>query len=300
MAIGEQGERRGAAALVSVVVPVYADADGLRVCLDALSRQTYRPFEVVVVDNGAEPSLGPVVAPFAFARLVHEPAPGSYAARNAGVAGARGAVLAFTDADCRPAPDWLARGTARLGAASVVAGRIEVVPRDAARPNAVERVEMRAALRQQTYVEEGGFGATANLLTTAETFGAVGPFDAALRSGGDLEWCRRATAAGRRLVYADDARVAHPARRTLAGLLRKTARIAGGFAALNRGRATPYPGLSGGWRDALPPVRASVAALRDQAVPLPERLKMVGVLNAVQAAQTVERVRLRWGGAPVR
>lgn len=298
--MADSGVSTVAGALVSVVVPVFGDADGLRRCLEALAAQTVAPFEAVVVDNGAVPSLAPVVAPFAFARLVHEPRPGSYAARNRGAWEAHGTVLAFTDADCRPAPDWLARGTVRLEMAGVVAGRIDVVPRDPARPTAVERVEMRSALRQQTYVTEGGFGATANLFTRTETFRRVGPFDAALRSGGDLEWCRRATAAGEALVYADDVRVAHPARRTLASLLRKTARITGGFVALNRGRQTRYAGLSGGWRDALPPVRASLAVLRDASVPLPDRLRVVGVLNAVQAVQTAERLRLRWGGAPTR
>ena len=64
------------------------------------------PFEILLVDNdaGAPP---PALALPGNARLLACAAPGSYAARNAGAAEARGAWLVFTDADCRVPPDWL-------------------------------------------------------------------------------------------------------------------------------------------------------------------------------------------------
>src|ERR1044071_6513252 len=101
---------------VSVIVPVWNDSARLDRCLRALEEQTYPGdlYEVVVVDNGSDEPLGPVIERHGRASLVRETKPGSYAARNTGLAHARGEVVAFTDADCLPAPDWIEQGVARL------------------------------------------------------------------------------------------------------------------------------------------------------------------------------------------
>src|ERR1041384_5139232 len=93
---------------VSVIVPVWNDAERLGHCLHALEKQTYpaESYEVIVVDNGSTDSVACLVAAYGRARLVSEQRPGSYAARNTGLNLARGQVIAFTDADCLPAPDW--------------------------------------------------------------------------------------------------------------------------------------------------------------------------------------------------
>src|SRR5690606_31008932 len=101
---------------VSVIVPVRDDVEGLSRCVAALQAQDYPTdrFEVVVIDNGSIRDLRPVVPDEPRFRLVREDRPGSYVARNAGVAVATGEVLAFTDADCRPRADWLSQGVAAL------------------------------------------------------------------------------------------------------------------------------------------------------------------------------------------
>ena len=87
---------------VSIVIPVFNQAQDLGRCLAALERQTYPAdrFEAIVVDNGSDEPIGPVTERFSFVRAICEPAPGSYAARNRGIEASRGEVLAFTDADC--------------------------------------------------------------------------------------------------------------------------------------------------------------------------------------------------------
>ena len=94
---------------VSVVIPVYNDSVRLKTCLQALEAQTYpkEVYEVIVVDNGSDESIEPVVAEFPQARASYETHPGSYAARNKGVSISRGEVLAFTDLDDILAPDWI-------------------------------------------------------------------------------------------------------------------------------------------------------------------------------------------------
>ncbi|MBE7561352.1 glycosyltransferase family 2 protein, partial [bacterium] len=96
---------------VSVVIPVYNDAERLAACLAALAAQegVAGGFEVVVVDDGSSDGPEAVVAEYAFARLVRQEKAGPAAARNRGAAEARAPLLAFIDSDCIPRPDWLAQ-----------------------------------------------------------------------------------------------------------------------------------------------------------------------------------------------
>jgi len=228
----------GEAPLVSVIIPVYNDAAGIKRCLAALSEQTYprQRMEVIVADNGSQDDLETAVAPFAsWAHLVREPEPGSYAARNRALLEAKGEVLAFTDADCLPAADWIEQGVAALTTASgigLVAGRIELFAARPGRPTCVETWELVYSFNQERFVKEFRFGATANVFTTARTMAAVGPFAARLRSGGDREWGQRVHAKGLAVVYAPLAVVRHPARRTFREHGKKQRRILGGMADL--------------------------------------------------------------------
>lgn len=177
--------------LVSVIIPVYNDAKRLRVCLGCLQTQSYSPFEVIVVDNGSD-NLAAVVAAVEdcpAARWVCEAMPGSYAARNRGIEVAEGEVLAFTDADCVPAADWIEAGVAALRSRAncgLAAGAIEVVMGNPQHP--VELFESVMALSQQKFVAQDHYGATANVFTWATVFEQVGRFNPALKSSGDVEW----------------------------------------------------------------------------------------------------------------
>lgn len=229
--------------LVTVVVPVRDGAGVLPGCLDALAAQVGAPpFEVVVVDNGSTDATAAVAAAHPVVdRVVEESRPGSYAARNAGVASAQGEVLAFTDADCRPAPDWLARGVAALDGTDVAGGAVRHLVTD--RPTTWERYDRALYLDQQRAVRDEGYAATANLLVRANVFAAVGPFDASLRSSGDLEWGQRASALGIRARYAPDAVVGHVARRTAVQTWRLHRRLGAGWRDLARRGLRPASAL---------------------------------------------------------
>ncbi|HEX5333027.1 MAG TPA: glycosyltransferase family A protein [Cellulomonas sp.] len=221
---------------VSVVVPVYNDVDRLRLCLSALAAQEYPrdKFEVVVVDNNSTDDLRPALPDDERFRLVAEQRRGSYAARNTGVSTATGTVLAFTDADCRPRPDWLSNAVARLEAADLpdaVGGAIHLVFRHgSAATTGPELYEVMHDFQQARYVAELSFAATANLVVRAASFHRVGDFDANLKSGGDLDWGNRLLASGGHLVYSDRAIVDHPSRPGWRDLGQKSLRVAIGLA----------------------------------------------------------------------
>jgi glycosyltransferase involved in cell wall biosynthesis len=217
----------------SVIVPVYNGAAFLPRCLAALREQDYpaERFEIVLVFNDGRSPVSPETSAPPALRCLQEETPGSYAARNRGLLNANGSILAFTDVDCVPHPDWLSKGVRALlnnPDCGFVGGRIELVPNSSTRPSAVERYEMGVHFLQQIYVDQCRFAATANMITRREVMDRVGPFNSHLKSGGDNEWGNRAVAAGFAGLYESEAIVSHSARK-LRELLRKARRLAGGI-----------------------------------------------------------------------
>lgn len=118
-----------AAPAVSVVVPARDAAATLPRTLAALAGQDHRgPTEIIVVDDGSTDETAGI-ARAAGARVVSlEGQHGPAGARNAGIAAATGELLAFTDADCVPAPGWLAALVAALVDDDLVTGPVAPDP----------------------------------------------------------------------------------------------------------------------------------------------------------------------------
>ena len=85
--------------LVSVIIPVYNGARFLRAALESVFAQTYRPIEVIVVDDGSADDSGVIAQSFPEVRYVRQQNEGVAAARNNGIQIARGEFLAFLDQD---------------------------------------------------------------------------------------------------------------------------------------------------------------------------------------------------------
>ena len=106
--------------LISIIVPVYQVQAYLPACLDSVLAQTYPAWELLAVDDGSIDGSGAVCD--AYAKLdsrihvIHQSNQGVSAARNRGVALAKGGCIAFVDADDRIAPDYLDRLAADLTA----------------------------------------------------------------------------------------------------------------------------------------------------------------------------------------
>ncbi len=240
------------ACVATVVLCTYNRSGQLSNAVASLFRQSLpdaQRFEIVVVDDGSADETQVVVAELSVASpvplcCIRVPHGGVAAARNAGVAHARGRWVAFFDDDQEAEPGWLAAlvRQAEENGADCVAGRIDVVLTgpSAARPDRTilkllgdNSFMARGVNRPGRPIPEVVPG-TGNALARRALFARIGPFDPSLPYGEDAEWFRRARRAGARIVYASDAVVRHltpPARLTRPYLFSVAARGAASRAA---------------------------------------------------------------------
>lgn len=284
---------------ISVVVPHYNDLERLDHCLAALIGQTMarNDYEIIVADNVSPCGMAAVEAAVAGrARIVTATTPGAGPARNAGAEVARGAILAFTDSDCVPEPQWLENGVAALGdGVDFIGGGMKVlVPSD--RPmSGAEAFETVFAFDNARYVQQLHFTVTANLICPRDLFHKVGPFRTAVSE--DNEWCWRARAMGFSIGYAGDALVGHPARANWAQLKGKWRRIcAERYALMQQRGGGSLRWIAKTWLE-LPaiPVHA-VRIMTDSRLPgMRERLAALGTLVCIRLWRFIEghRVMLR-------
>jgi glycosyltransferase involved in cell wall biosynthesis len=279
----------------SVLVPVYEQWDLVPALLACLTAQTLPQdqFEVILSDNGSTHFAPPQAMP-PNVRIVTCAQPGSYAARNAAAAEARGQWFAFTDADCLPHPDWLAALAAEeTDGRTLLVGAVDIKPAGNP-PNAYEVYDALVGIPQERYASRG-YGATANLAVPADLFHRAGGFDATRLSGGDAEFCRRTVAQGARIRFVGAARVDHPARDSWDAIATKSRRLLGGQIA-----AGPLRRRAGFVLRTLgSPIIPSYRFLRSPQ-PLRDRLTAIGVQLRLWGVELVELVRLLAGGKPER
>jgi glycosyltransferase involved in cell wall biosynthesis len=84
---------------VSVVIPCYNAEKTLRVCLESVFAQSYRPVEVIVVDDASTDRSAGIAKEFGCTLIAQPVNRGVSAARNVGAAASRGEVLFFLDSD---------------------------------------------------------------------------------------------------------------------------------------------------------------------------------------------------------
>lgn len=92
---------------VSVIIPAYNAEKTIEACLDSIMNQTYRNYEVIVVDDSSVDNTSTIIKKYPV-KLIRAPknlmAGG---ARNLGLKYAQGEIIAFTDADGITDKNWL-------------------------------------------------------------------------------------------------------------------------------------------------------------------------------------------------
>lgn len=186
------------APLVSVIVPTYNRPDLLGLTLESIQRQTYPALEIVVV-NDAGSDVSAVVARFPRARLVDQPVNrGPSAARNRGLAEARGEFVIFFDDDDEMFPNHIAalvNVLLRSGLDVAYGQMINCFARNVGGGRyAVDRLDSHVALMDHADIQWAGSLATTALMFRRSLIDAMGPIDESLPAAEDYEfWLRLAT-----------------------------------------------------------------------------------------------------------
>jgi glycosyltransferase AglE len=213
---------------VSVIVPARDEAGRIGRCIEALRGQTYPSelLEIIIVDNGSTDGTRELASQYPVRVLAETSRATPYVARNCGIAVARGEVIALTDADCVPEPDWVERGVQALRTgADLVGGRVAFSFAEGRTWG--ESYDAISNLEMKNNIENRGVAKTGNLFFRRDVVDRIGPFPSDVRSGGDVIWTGTATRAGLSLVYADDVVVTKDARGFRA-LMKKQFRVGRG------------------------------------------------------------------------
>ena len=208
----------------AVIIPHYNDVPRLLRCLEALVPQAGEDVEIVLADNNSSDDLSLVRDRFPNVRIVVQTEKGAGPARNLGVAETTAPWIMFLDADCLPAPDWLATGQRIARKDTVIGGRVDVFHETPPPQSGAEAFETVFAFKMGAYLARDGFLGSGNLVTTRHVFETTGGFRPAVSE--DVDWSTRAAAAGFQLDYDDDFAAGHPSRQDWAALALKWRRLA--------------------------------------------------------------------------
>ncbi len=212
---------------ISVVVASHDRPLRLRWLLNALEVQTLAPgrWEVIVGHDSAGPETDALLRdhPLARAGVLRSVrlAPGSAppgANRNAAWRIARAPVVAFTDDDCRPPPDWLEKALEAAGQhpGAIVQGRTLPDPVEGA-------IEHATHYHSRLVVPPTPWAQCCNIMYPRDVLERVGGFAEDAYTGEDTDLALRARAAGTRYVAAGDVLTYHAVvEMSLAGRLRDT------------------------------------------------------------------------------
>lgn len=179
---------------ISHIVPVYNGAAFLREALDSLLPELAPSDEVIVADDGSSDDSAAIAEAWGRARVLRGPKAGAPAARNRGLAQAKGDWVCLLDADDLAMPDRVARLGARLLAPDrpdlVFGGQRRFLSPHLVPPGTSAPPEL----------DEPPAPLPSCLLGWRAVFARVGPFDETLRAGELIPWWARALALGLRVA----------------------------------------------------------------------------------------------------
>jgi cellulose synthase/poly-beta-1,6-N-acetylglucosamine synthase-like glycosyltransferase len=177
-----------------VIVPFWNAAQTLEPCLRALTGQDLPAddIELLLVDNNSTDRSAEIVERHHGVRLLREAKQGAYAARNRALTEAEGSLIAFTDPDCVPEPDWLRRLVAPFAdpEVCVLLGRSLPVGDSTALAAIADYERAKEELVFASDDPQLYYGHTNNMATRRSAFDELGDFEERAR-GADTIFVRR-------------------------------------------------------------------------------------------------------------
>ncbi|MAT98202.1 MAG: glycosyl transferase family 2 [Anaerolineaceae bacterium] len=213
---------------VSIIIPALNAYHTLPACLQACQSQVLPAgvqLEIILVDDGSTDSTQEIARAAGVQLVQHQTQRGAAAARNSGLAVAQGEIILFTDADCAPQPNWVAKMIRPFqdptvhGCKGIYATN---QPELVARFVQIEYEDKYDLLRTQPAID---FIDTYSAGYRADLLKAAGGFDEAIHYVEDQELSFRLAAAGHKMVFQETAVVFHQHSNSLPRYFRKKVMI---------------------------------------------------------------------------
>lgn len=216
------------AKIFSIIIPVYNDAEDLKLVLDAIEEQDFpaENFEIFVVDNGSSDNSVEVAKSYSFVAVLleHKNLNSPYSCRNRGIERAQGDIIVLLDASCKPVKNWLhfAQQCFEDNYVDILGGDVRFDFKE--NVTSAKIYDSLTNIRMQYSIEEKNVAKTANLFIKKDVFDKIGVFPEGLRSGGDVRWTSKAKRKGYKLEFCKDA-VVYKTARSFFELVKKQWRV---------------------------------------------------------------------------
>lgn len=181
---------------MSVVIPAYNEGEFIEPVLKSLLNQTYKDFEIVVVDNNSSDNTAEIARKFG-ARVVTQPLKGVAAARDMGFRAARGEIVASTDADGVIPDGWVERIAKAYTKENIVgfAGLNELYS-GAVSARAAGRYLFPIFWKIDKIISGGWNMSGFNMSVRKSAFIKIGGFDKSLKMGEDIDLSQKLRSVG--------------------------------------------------------------------------------------------------------
>ena len=195
----------------SIIIPAYNAESTIGECLKALEKQSFKDFEVIVIDDGSKDKTSEVAKGFKGVKVFSQKNAGPAKARNLGAKNAKGEIIIFTDSDCVPEKKWLeetlkpmkdpkiagVQGTYKTSQKEIVARLIQL-----------EIEQRHEKMAKKKYID---FMGTYSAAYRRKVFLELGGFDESFpkASGEDAEFSFRVNEAGYKMIFNINAVVWH-------------------------------------------------------------------------------------------
>lgn len=209
----------------SIVIAVHNAEATLPALLNSLSKQTYKDFEVILVDDASRDHTVRVAQSYDCSVIALSENHGPAYCRNRGAESARGEILAFTDSDCKVEENWLESIGRHFqeGETDAVMGKLKLIPSNYL-GGAISALGFPAGgsvgYDKIWRVDERGYTnslSTCNCAIKRDVFWTIDGFDESFPypGGEDTLLAYQLREAGYRIKYCSDVLVYHPARDSL-------------------------------------------------------------------------------------
>lgn len=180
--------------MISIIIPAFNEAKYIKNTLSELKRcfGNYCDVEVIVVNNGSQDDTGECARQFSWVKVIDLPSPVTVAeARNIGVSQSRGQYLSFIDADILVSEIWcitLIDHDQNYFDQLMISGfKVDI----SKNPSWIEQNWFSCFKKSSlSYINSG------NLVCSKKVYDLIGGFDSKLKTGEDVDFCRRAIAQG--------------------------------------------------------------------------------------------------------